>query len=174
MYSNLVSHGRIKGVIYLIVVTFKGLSFRDYRFYTETAPSRSVEMTPYELWHGIKPKLSFIKIIGMLVICKMFTTKVRYECLCSLSQSNYWVFLQNTEDKSVCRWKTSSFLRRNFSQKVKWEDNRTLIRLLNLSYMCWVAQRQEVCRRRPQCAWIQYLKSCGHGYLSSYWTAWVG
>jgi hypothetical protein len=70
--------------------------------------------------------------------------------------------------------KTSSFLRRNFSQKVKWEDNRTLIRLLNLSYMCWVAQRQEVSRRRPLCAWIQYLKSCGHRYLSSYWTTTTG
>jgi hypothetical protein len=69
--------------------------------------------------------------------------------------------------------KTSSFLRRNFLQKVKWEDNRTLIRLLNLSYMCWVAQRREVSWRRPQCAWLPCLKGCGHRDLSSYWTAWV-
>jgi hypothetical protein len=32
-------------------------------------------MTPYEIWHGIKPKLSFLKF-GMLGISKMFTTKV--------------------------------------------------------------------------------------------------
>jgi hypothetical protein len=28
------------------------------------------------------------------------------------------------------------FLEKEFSQKVKWEDNRTLIRLLNLIYVC--------------------------------------
>jgi hypothetical protein len=70
--------------------------------------------------------------------------------------------------------KTSSFLRRNFSQKVKWEDNRTLIRLLNLSYMCWVAQRREMSRMWPQCPWLLCLKGCGHIDLSSYKTTWIG
>ena len=31
------------------------LCFRDYRFSLNRAPSWSVEMTPYELWHGYKP-----------------------------------------------------------------------------------------------------------------------
>src|SRR3989337_1430620 len=34
-----------------------GLSF-------ERAPSKSVETTPYELWFGKKPKLSFLKVWG--------------------------------------------------------------------------------------------------------------
>ena len=87
-----------------------------------------------------------------------------------LSQSNHWVFLHNTKHKSVLWVRASSCLRRKFSRKVKWEDNRTLIRLLNLSYMCWVAQRWKVSRRRPQCSRLPYLKGCGHGDLSSYWT----
>src|SRR6266496_3431159 len=45
------------------------LSFWDYALETTAftlnrAPSKSVEMTPYELWFGDKPKLSFLKIWG--------------------------------------------------------------------------------------------------------------
>ena len=43
------------------------LSFRGYALETSTftlnrAPSKSVEMTPYELRFGEKPKLSFVKV----------------------------------------------------------------------------------------------------------------
>ena len=43
------------------------LSFWDYALETTAftlnrAPSKSVETTPYELWFGKKPKLSFIKV----------------------------------------------------------------------------------------------------------------
>ena len=31
-------------------------------FTLNRAPSKSVEMTPYELWFGKKPKLSFLKV----------------------------------------------------------------------------------------------------------------
>jgi hypothetical protein len=45
-------------------------------FTVKIAPSLSVEMTPYELWHGIKPKLYFSKKMSMQGIYKMFTTKI--------------------------------------------------------------------------------------------------
>jgi hypothetical protein len=44
------------------------LSFWGYALETFTlnrAPSKSVETTPYELWFGAKPKLSFLKVWGM-------------------------------------------------------------------------------------------------------------
>ena len=34
-------------------------------FTLNRAPSKSVETTPYELWFGKKPKLSFLKILGL-------------------------------------------------------------------------------------------------------------
>ena len=45
------------------------LSFWGYALETATlilnrAPSKSMEMTPYELWFGEKPKLSFLKVWG--------------------------------------------------------------------------------------------------------------
>ena len=45
------------------------LSFWDYAletaaFMLNRAPSKSVETTPYELWFGNKPKLSFLKVWG--------------------------------------------------------------------------------------------------------------
>ena len=45
------------------------LSIWDYALETAAftlnrAPSKSVEMTPYELWFGNKPKLSFLKVWG--------------------------------------------------------------------------------------------------------------
>ena len=45
------------------------LSFWDYALETvaftlNRAPSKSVETTPYELWFGKKPKLSFLKVWG--------------------------------------------------------------------------------------------------------------
>ena len=36
------------------------------------APSKSVETTPYELWFGKKPKLSFLKVWGCDAYVKKF------------------------------------------------------------------------------------------------------
>ena len=41
-----------------------GLCIRDSCIHVKRAPSKSVETTPYELWFGKKPKLSFLKVWG--------------------------------------------------------------------------------------------------------------
>ena len=51
----------------MISLTDLPLSFWGYALETATftlnrAPSKSVETTPYELWFGKKPKLSFLKV----------------------------------------------------------------------------------------------------------------
>ena len=43
-------------------LSFGGYAFETAAFTLKRAPSKSVETTPYELWFGKKPKLSFLKI----------------------------------------------------------------------------------------------------------------
>ena len=42
-------------------------------FTLNRALSKSIEMTPYELWFGKKPKLSFLKILGCDAYVKSFS-----------------------------------------------------------------------------------------------------
>ena len=51
-------------------LSFWGYALETAAFTLNRAPSKSVEMTPYELWFGKKPKLSFLKILGMRCLCE--------------------------------------------------------------------------------------------------------
>ena len=43
-------------------LSFWGYALEATAFMLNRAPSKSVETTPYELWFGKKPKLSFLKV----------------------------------------------------------------------------------------------------------------
>ena len=45
-------------------LSFWGYALETAAFTLNRAPSKSVETTPYELWFGNKPKLSFLKVWG--------------------------------------------------------------------------------------------------------------
>ena len=45
-------------------LSFQGYALETGAFTLNRAPSKSVETTPYELWFGKKPKLSFLKVWG--------------------------------------------------------------------------------------------------------------
>ena len=45
-------------------LSFWGYALEIAAFTLNRALSKSVEMTPYEIWHGKKPNLSFLKIWG--------------------------------------------------------------------------------------------------------------
>ena len=45
-------------------LSFWGYALETAAFTLNRAPSKSVEMTPYELWFGKKPKMSFLKVWG--------------------------------------------------------------------------------------------------------------
>ena len=45
-------------------LSFWGYALETVAFTLNRAPSRSIEMTPYELWFGKKPKLTFLKVWG--------------------------------------------------------------------------------------------------------------
>ena len=53
-------------------LSFWGYALETAAFTLNRAPSKSVEMTPYELWFGKKPKLSFLKVWGCDVYLKSF------------------------------------------------------------------------------------------------------
>jgi hypothetical protein len=43
-------------------ISFWGYALETTAFILNRAPSKSVETTPYKLWHGKKPKLSFLRV----------------------------------------------------------------------------------------------------------------
>ena len=65
-------------VRYMMSLTDLPLSFWGYALETATftlnrAPSKSVEMTPYEVWFGKKPKMSFLKVWDATLMSKGFS-----------------------------------------------------------------------------------------------------
>ena len=53
-------------------LSFLGYTLETTAFTLNRAPSKSVETTPYELWFGKKPKLSFLKVWGCDSYVKKF------------------------------------------------------------------------------------------------------
>src|SRR5215216_2703901 len=58
-------------------LSFWGYALETAAFTLNRAPSKSVEMTPYELWFGKKPKPSFLKILG----CDAYVKKFQHDKL---------------------------------------------------------------------------------------------
>src|SRR3954470_24259042 len=56
-------------------LSFLGYALETAAFTLNRAPSKSVETTPYELWFGAKPKLSFLKVWG----CEAYVKKLQPE-----------------------------------------------------------------------------------------------
>ena len=57
----------VRSMMYLIdlPLSFWGYALETAAFTLDRAPSKSIEMTPYELWFGKKPKQSFLKSLGL-------------------------------------------------------------------------------------------------------------
>ena len=55
-------------------LSFWGYALETAAFTLNRAPSKSVEMTSYELWFGKKPKLSFLKVWG----CDAYVKKLAW------------------------------------------------------------------------------------------------
>ena len=58
-------------------LSFWGYALETAAFMLNRAPSKSVEMTSYELWFVKKPKLSFLKVWG----CDAYVDRLRPEKL---------------------------------------------------------------------------------------------
>ena len=64
----------VRSMMYLtdLPLSFWGYALETAAFTLNRAPSKSIETTPYELWFGKKPKLSFLKVWGYDAYVKKF------------------------------------------------------------------------------------------------------
>jgi hypothetical protein len=54
-------------------ISFWGYALETVAFILSKVPSKSMETTPYELWHGKKPTLSFLRVWG----CEAYVKKLQ-------------------------------------------------------------------------------------------------
>src|SRR3954471_22697304 len=101
---------------------FWGYALETAAFTLNRAPSKSVETTPYELWFGAKPKLSFLKVWG----CEAYVKKLMPDKLEPKAEKCVFIgypketvgytFYHRTEGK-VFVAKNGSFLDKEFLSK---------------------------------------------------------
>ena len=112
----------IYDVSYRFTTIVLGLCIRDSCIHVKTAPSKSVETTPYELWFGKKPKLSFLKVWG----CDAYVKKLHPDKLKPKSEKCVFIeypkeivgytFYHRSEGKIFVA-KNGSFLEKEFLSK---------------------------------------------------------
>jgi hypothetical protein len=103
-------------------LSFWGYALETAAFTLNRAPSKSVETTPYELWFGAKPKLSFLKVWG----CKAYVKKLMLDKLEPKAEKCIFIgypkkkigytFYHRSEGK-VFVAKNGSFLEKEFLSK---------------------------------------------------------
>ena len=103
-------------------LSFWGYALETAAFTLNRAPSKSVETTPYELWFGKKPKLSFLKVWG----CDAYVKKLQPDKLEPKSEKCVFIgypketvgytFYHRSEGKTFVA-KNGSFLEKEFLSK---------------------------------------------------------
>ena len=103
-------------------LSFWGYALETAAFTLNRAPSKSVETTPYELWFGNKPKLSFLKVWG----CDAYVKRLQPDKLEPKSEKCVFIgypketigytFYHRSEGK-VFVAKNGSFLEKEFLSK---------------------------------------------------------
>ena len=104
-------------------LSFWGYDLEMVAFTLNRAPSKSIEMTPYELWFGKKPKLSFLKVWG----CNAYVKKIQPDKIERKSEKCVFIgypketvgytFNHRSEGKIFIA-KNGSFLEKEFLLKV--------------------------------------------------------
>ena len=120
---------------------FWGYALETASFTLNRAPSKSVETTPYELWFGKKPKLSFLKVWG----CDTYVKRLQHDKLESKSKKCVFIgypketigytFYHKSEGKIFVD-KNATFLEKEFLSKEvsgrKVELDEVIVPSLNL------------------------------------------
>ena len=98
-----------------------GLCLETAAFTLNRAPSKSVETTPYELWFGKKPKLSFLKVWGCDAYVKKFhpdklkPKMEKYVFIGYPKETVGYTFYHRSEGKTFAKY--GSFLEKEFLSK---------------------------------------------------------
>src|SRR3989337_4571704 len=105
-----------------LALSFWGYALETAAFTLNRAPSKSVETTPYELWFGKKPKLSFLKVCG----CDTYVKRLQPDKLEPKSEKCIFIgypketigytFYQRSEGKIFVA-KNGNFLEKEFLSK---------------------------------------------------------
>src|ERR1041385_8072770 len=105
-----------------LLVSFWGYALETAAHILNRAPSKSVKTTPFEEWHGTKPKLSHLKIWG----CEAYVSKLQPDKLESNADKCIFVgypkeicgytFYNQSEGKTFVA-KTGHFLEKEFLLK---------------------------------------------------------
>jgi hypothetical protein len=100
-------------------ITFWGYALETATFILNRAPSKSVETTPYELWHGKKPTLSFLRVWGFEAYVKKlqpekFESKAEKCIFVGYPRETFgYTFYRPAEGKTFVA-KTGAFLEKEF------------------------------------------------------------
>jgi hypothetical protein len=103
-------------------ISFWGYALETAAFTLNRAPSKSVEMTPYELWFGAKPNLSFLKVWG----CEAYIKKLMLDKLKPKAEKCVFIgypketigyTLYHRSEGKVFVAKNGSFLEKEFLSK---------------------------------------------------------
>src|SRR5215216_4074181 len=103
-------------------LSFWGYALETVAFMLNRAPSKSVETTPYELWFGNKPKLSFLKVWGCdtyvktLQPDKLEPKSKKYVFIGYPKETIGYTFYHRSEGKLFVA-KNGSFLEKEFLSK---------------------------------------------------------
>ena len=114
----------VQSMMYLtdLPLLFWGYALETVAFTLNRAPLKSVKTTPYELWFGKKPKLSFLKVWG----CDAYVKKLQPDKLEPKSEKCVFIgypketvgytFYHISEGKTIVA-KNGSFLEKEFLSK---------------------------------------------------------
>ena len=122
-------------------LSFFGYALEMAAFTLNRAPSKSIETTPYDLWFGEKPKLSFLEVWG----CDAYVKKLQLDKLEPKSEKCVFIgypkvtigytFYHRSEGKIFVA-KNGSFLEKEFILKEvsgrKVELDEVIVPSLNL------------------------------------------
>ena len=103
-------------------ISFWGHALETAAFTINRVPTKSVQKTPYEMWHGRKPSLSFMKIWG----CDAYVKKLTSDKLAPKSEKCVFVgypketkgyYFYNRNENKVFVARNGTFLEKEFLRK---------------------------------------------------------
>jgi hypothetical protein len=94
-------------------ISFWGYALETAAFILNRVPSKSVEITPYELWHGKKPMLSFLRVWG----CEACVKSAKCIFVGYPRETIGYTFYHPAEGKTLLL-RLEPFSRKSFSPKV--------------------------------------------------------
>ena len=114
-------------------LSFWGYALETAAFTLNRVPSKSVEKTPYEIWTGKSPRLSFLKIWGCEAYVKRLTSDKLHPksdkcCFVGYPREIKGYYFYNQEDAKVFIARNGVFLEKEFLLKDETSRNQVQLK----------------------------------------------